>query len=122
MAIILEYCNIIVPIQTINEKLGQSTFETRYAGITDFSWHDEHLFREGCMDDWVLSDMLDDWESQGLTLIRTIEGQKYWQDLCVANSGYGPSYPCQWLDYDPDKNIVWLKGHEPGDSVGPRKA
>ncbi len=121
MAIRLEYCNIIVPIQTINKKLGPGTFESRFSGITDFSWHDEYLFREGCMDDWVLSDMLDEWEGQGLTLTQTIDGQKHWQDLCVANSGHGPSYPCQWLDYDPDENIVWLKGHERGTVVGPKK-
>lgn len=121
MAVRLEYCSIIVPIQTIDEKLGQGTFARRFRGITEVSWHDAWLFREGCMNSWDLEEMLDAWERRGFDLITTVQGQEHWKDLCVAHSGHGPSYPCPWLAYDPQRNIVWLQGHEPGVTVGPSR-
>ncbi len=62
---------------------------------------------------------LDEWQSRGFELLTMIDGRKHWKDLCVVNSRHGPSYPCEWIEFDPEKNIVWLKGHEPGVPVGP---
>lgn len=120
MAVSLEFCNVIIPVEKIREKLGGGVFESKFSMITSFCWHDGHLFRQGCMNEYDLSDMLDAWENDGLELIIHIDGQKHWKDVCVVNSGHGPSYPCEWIEYDPEKNIVWLKGHEPGDVIGPR--
>ena len=39
--------------------------------------------------------------------------------MCVVNSGHGPSYPCEWIEYDAKRNIVWLKGHDEGEAAGP---
>ena len=119
MAIELEYHNVVVRVEMIREKLGEKAFEDQFAGLTETEWNDGLLFREGCMDQWVLSDILDDWEERGFELLEVNEGQKHWKDVCLVNSGYGPSYPCEWIDYDPDRNIAWLKGHEPGTVVGP---
>jgi hypothetical protein len=119
MAIKLEFCNVIVPVDTIRKKLGNGTFESRFAKITSVNWHDGHLFRDGCMNPWDLEEMLDEWESMGFELLTMIAGKKHWKDLCVVNSGQGPSYPCEWIEYDPIKNIVWMKGREPGVAVGP---
>ena len=66
-----------------------------------------------------LSAMLDEWENRGFALLQVIDGKKHWQDLCVVNSGQGPSYPCEWIEYDAEQNIVWLKGCAPGVAVGP---
>ena len=49
----------------------------------------------------------------------TIKDQKYWKDVCVVNSTHGPSFPCDWIEYDKSKNIVWLKETEAGDAIGP---
>jgi hypothetical protein len=119
MAIKLEFCNVIVPVKKIREKLGDNAWESRFSIVTDTTWQDGHLFRDGCMSPHDLEDMLDEWESRGLQLLTVIDGQKHWKDLCVVNSGHGPSYPCEWIEYDPDRNIAWLKGQEPGDAVGP---
>ena len=119
MAIRLKYCSVIIPIAIVEEKLGKGTFKDRYAINLDDIYHDDWLYREGCMDDYVLASILDEWEGHGLELIEVIDGQKHWKDLCVANSHYGPSYPCSWIEYDKDRNIVWLKGTEPGPIVGP---
>ncbi|OGA78551.1 MAG: hypothetical protein A3G27_16980 [Betaproteobacteria bacterium RIFCSPLOWO2_12_FULL_66_14] len=119
MAIQLEFCNVIVPVEKIREKLGNGVFESRFSLITDTTWHDGLLFREGCMTHIDLDAMLDEWEKNGLALVAQVKGEKHWVDLCVVNSGHGPSYPCEWIEYDPAKNIVWLKGHAPGVAIGP---
>jgi len=122
MAIKLEFCNVIVPVDIIRKKLGNEIFETRFATITSVNWNDGHLFREGCMNPWDLEETLDEWESMGFELLTMIDGKKHWKDLCVVNSGKGPSYPCEWIEYDPVQNIVWLKGREPGVAEGPATA
>lgn len=119
MAIKLEFCNVIIPVKHIKVKLGEDTFANQYSAITDICWHDEHLWREGCMDDYALSEVLDEWKARGFQALTVIDGQKNWQDLCVVNSHHGPSYPCEWIEYDPHKNIAWLKGQAPGCAVGP---
>ena len=119
MALKLEFCNVIVPVEKIREKLGDEAFEKEFSIITSTTWHDGHLFRDGCMNEYDLAIMLDEWESKGFELLTIIDSKKHWKDLCVVNSGHGPSFPCEWIEYDPKQNIVWLKGHEPGVSVGP---
>jgi len=119
MALKLEVCNVIVPVEKIREKLGAEAFESRFSKITETTWHDGRLFRDGCMNQYDLKEMLEEWEQRGFQLLTIKEGEKQWMDLCVVNSGYGPSYPCDWIQYDADKNIVWLKGTDPGMAVGP---
>lgn len=119
MAIKLEFCNVIVPVEKIREKLGDGVFQSRFSQITSTTWHDGYLYRDGCMNDWDLEDILDEWESMGFELLTMIDGVKHWKDLCVVNSGHGPSYACKWIAYDQEKNIVWLEGVEPGAAVGP---
>lgn len=119
MALELEYFNVIVPVATIRTKLGDDAYKHRFAAITAITWNDGYLFREGCMNPYELEDVLREWEEQGFELLGDSGGQKYWQDLCLVNSGYGPSYPCDWIEYDQQTNTVWLKGRPPGKAVGP---
>ena len=119
MAIKLEFCNVIVPVKKIREKLGDEAYESQFSTVTETTWQDGYLFRDGCMNQYDLEDILDYWESHGFKLLTMIDGRQHWQDLCVVNSGHGPSYPCEWIEYDPEQNVVWLKGHEPGVAVGP---
>ena len=119
MAIKLEVCSVIIPIAKICEKLGDGYFEEHYSLITGITWHDDHLYRDGCMNAYDLGTMLNEWEEKDFELDTIIDGKKYWKDVCVVNSGYGPSYPCEWIEYDAEKNIVWLKGQKPGEIIGP---
>ncbi len=73
------------------------------------------------MDHYSLKDALDGWEERGLKLIQMIDGRKHWKDLCVVNSGFGPSYPCSWIVYDKTQNIIWKAGSEPGIVIGPNR-
>ena len=110
MAIELKFSTIIVPIGKIETYCGIGTFATRYEGLLPPVFrHDEYLFAESVMNASDISDSLDQWETQGFTLTAVINGHKIWQDLCVANSHHGPSYPCNWLDYNSDTNTVWFK-------------
>lgn len=61
---------------------------------------------DGCMNQYDLDDMLDEWEDRGFDLLTVIDGKKHWKDLCVVYSGHGPSYPCDWIEYDPAENTV----------------
>jgi len=119
MAIKLEYCNVIVPVKSIRERLGDDVFENKFAQNTDFQWRDEYLFRAGCMNEWDLADILDEWRSMGFEPLTVIDGEKAWKDVCVVNSWHGPSYRCDWIQYDPKENVAWLKGHPRGAAVGP---
>jgi len=119
MAIQLEFCNIIVPVAKIKEKLGLDVFEEQYSMNSDTTWNDGLLWRTGCMDNSVLSDLLDGWEALGFDLIEEVGSKKQWKDLCVVNSNFGPSYPCNWIEYSKETNTAWLKGEEPGSLIGP---
>lgn len=72
------------------------------------------------MDSYTLNDELDNGEAMGLNLIEIIDGKKHLNDLCVVNSGYGPSYPCSWFIYDKSQNIIWKSGFEAGLPIGPK--
>ena len=118
MAIKMECINVIVPIESIRQRLGEDAFDERFAAMTDWCWHDEHLYREGCMNEFDLADMLAEWKTRGFELYEEIDGKKQWKDVCVVNSGFGPSYPCAWIEYDRKLNIAWLKGTVSGPVVG----
>ncbi len=111
MAIELKFSTIIVPIESIERICGKGTFEKQYKGLLPPYSHDEYLFAESVMNATDISDTLDQWEAQGFTLTAVVNGQKMWQDVCVANSHHGPSYPCNWLEYNPDNNTVMFKKH-----------
>ncbi len=119
MSIKLEFCNVIVPVPLLHKRLGKEASAPYYAHISDTCWHDEHLFREGCMDDYVLKEMLDDWEEKGFNLITYIDGVKHWNEVCVVNSGFGPSIPCRWISFDKEHNVVWDNRHPKRDAIGP---
>ena len=40
MALILEFCNLIVPVAKIRDNLGSDVFAKKYAGIGGTTWHD----------------------------------------------------------------------------------
>jgi hypothetical protein len=69
------------------------------------------------MNELDLKDILAVWEADGFELFEIVNGEKKWKDVCVCYSGHGPSYPCEWIEYDEALNIVWLRGTDPGPVV-----
>lgn len=53
---------------------------------------------------------IDEWKRNGLRPTRTIAGVTEWNDLCVVDSFSGPTMPCRWLKYNPEKQTAWLSG------------
>ena len=59
-------------------------------------------------------------ESQGLTTLKIIDDKEYFKDLCVVEHLFGgPTRPCEWLEFDAQEKIVWLKGTNKGEMVVP---
>ena len=122
MAIRLEFINIIVPRATLARATElpawMATLNPDGGNLFETCWYDSHLFREGAMNQWDSGDIVEQWRERGLTpLDRRAEGE-HWKDLCVVLSGRGPTLPCDWLDYDVERNCVWLRGTSPDEVVG----
>lgn len=117
MAIQLEFINIIAPLDKIEQLIGRSAAESRK--IIMLGCMDDHLYREGCMNEIDLRNVLAEWKNMGFELLETRDEGKFWKDVCVAYSGHGPSYPCPWLEYDQERNIIWMKGKDAGRVVLP---
>ncbi len=109
MSIPLEFINIVIPIVSLKKcpSLGDVTeflAEQTYPGCG--CWHDEHLYREGTMNDLDLMLALDRWKERGLKLTRRRKGVEEWHDLCVVDTFTGPTKPCYWLEYNPESLTV----------------
>jgi len=122
MAIALEFIDLVVPIATIRKK-----YPGGWEGcLRDFGylvgetvWYDQHLFRDGAMTKLDMEDLLERWEGLGFQLKDLDDGQQVWKDVCVVTASFGgPTLPCEWLIFDGEKRIAYLKGTEPGEVAG----
>lgn len=121
MAVALECINFIVPFSVIRKKypggLVQCLLDHR--GLIEGSgpiWFDEHLFRDGAMNDLDIMLILSRWERYGVQPVVKRRGKKVWKDCCIPSLG-GSSTPCDWIEYSDQEGIVWLKGTEPGETM-----
>ena len=123
MAIVLDFIDLVVPIETIRQKYPGG-WEGCLRDNADFIggavWYDEHLFREGAMSPQDINYLCARWEEIGFEIKDSKDGKPVWKDICVVESmGGGPTLPCEWLIFDWEKNIAYLKGTEPGKIIGP---
>ncbi len=101
MPIALEFINFIIPIKNI-DKVYPGGFKQykidNAAAIGKNIWFDEYLLRDGAMgwDDIEL--MLEEWKNRGLELVKVVDGQNEWLDVCVMCDFDGPSLPCDWIE------------------------
>ena len=120
MAIALECINFIVPFSVIRKKypggLVQCLLDYRGFVGSGPIWFDEHLFRDGAMNDLDIMLILSRWERYGVQPVVKRRGKKVWKDCCIPSLG-GSSTPCDWIEYSDQKGIVWLKGTEPGETM-----
>jgi hypothetical protein len=122
MAIALEFIDFVVPIQTIRNKYPggweQCLREHAYL-IGGRVWHDEHLFRDGAMNPEDIKILVERWIALIFEAFDFRNGKQFWKDICVIESLFGgPTLPCDWIIYDRDKRIAYLKGTEPGVVIG----
>lgn len=104
MSIPLEFLNIVIPIASLKKcpsirDVSEFLAEQTYPGSG--CWHDEHLYREGSMNNIDLMLALARWKEMGLKPKRWRKGVEEWHDLCVVDTFSGPTLLCRWLEFDP---------------------
>lgn len=105
MSIRLEFLNIVIPIASLKKcpsirDVSNFLAEQTYPGSG--CWHDEHLYREGTMNNMDLMLALARWKEMGLKPKRRRKGVEEWHELCVVDTFSGPTLPCRWLEYNPE--------------------
>jgi len=125
MAIVTEYLDFIVPIKVIEQKYPggwAQCLEDHKNLVGGRVWYDEYLFRDGAMNPMDIESLVNDWTDLGFTCMVDKDGEKIWQDVCVFEGMFGgATLPCEWIDYDSQKRIAFLKGTEPGEVSGPKE-
>jgi hypothetical protein len=123
MAIKLEFINVIVPNTTLEavfaEEGGFEYFRQSYGAMREMVWYDDYICRvDGAMNWPDVHDMVGFWEERGLVGLVDSGIGKQWRDFCVAASFSGPTYPCDWLEFDAVGNAVSMRGQPKGRIVG----
>lgn len=122
MAVRLQFINLIVPVATLERAQGgfREFIDTQRLVLGDMVWRDAHLCRiEGSMDWGEVDGMVERWEAYGLQGLVGIAPHQWWKDFAICASGRGPTFPCDWLQYDAADNCVYLAGTPKGKVEGP---
>lgn len=125
MAVKMEFLNLIVPIEKINQSNCPGGFEGHLDSIGRNNlggpmYYDKHLFRMGFMDGWMIGGHIAQLESYGLVGEKEVNGELKWIDFCVIANGFDSNPRCDWLEFgeseflDRGRRITWLKGQEQG--------
>ena len=122
MAIALEFIDLIVPISKIREQYPggwEACLRDHEHLLGSRIWYDEHLFRDGAMNPNDIRLMVQRWNGLGFETIGIKGGQQAWKDICIVEGLFGgPTFPCEWLEFDAAQRIAYLKGFPPGPIVG----
>jgi hypothetical protein len=126
VAIRLQFDTIIIPRAHFARCRNLPAFfsELHVGGgiLFEVNWYDAQLWCETAMSE--SREIVASWEERGLSSGMPPRpagaAQWKWRDLCVAASGRGPYGGCDWLEFDPADNCVWLKGTAKGAVIGGR--
>lgn len=121
MALALQSISIIIPIAKLKKSRDISDVDTflREQRDNNDCWFDNYLFRYPAGEEQnQVMQSLELMKSQGFVLTRKYNGVEHWQDVCVVDAFSGPTLQCKWLEYDPEKGIVWYTGTDPGIVIG----
>ena len=103
MAVQVEYFNLIIPIDKIEEyypggfeKYKQDNSRFLYRRII----FDDYIVRDGTMDPMSLKNIVDKWINLGLTFTEKVEDVDKYKDMCVVVDDLSTiSYlQCDWLE------------------------
>ena len=124
MAIQLRFINLVIPVTTLDRVLrDQGGFESflkqNAHWLGEMVWHDGQLCRaEGAMNWHDVDDMVARWEAHGLQGLVGVGQRQWWKDFAICASLRGPTFPCDWLQYDAVDNCVYLSGTSKGVVMG----
>jgi hypothetical protein len=121
LAVILEFFNLIVPIDVIKSKYPggwEQCLKDHEHFIDKTVWYDDYLFRDGAMSGHDIGDMVDYWVQMGFEATEVRNGKTIWKDLCVIDElGGVAKYPCDWVSYEPVMRTAYLNGSTPNNLV-----
>ena len=120
MAIQLEFMNLIVPVQIIEEKYPggwDGCLRDHARSLGRVVWYDDHLFRTGAMDPDLMDNLIVKWTRLGFESTEMVGGKTVWKDFCVVTSCGVSRYDCPWLESDPESRSAWKTGTDPGDTI-----
>ena len=125
MAVRLQFINLVIPVSTLERLFaaegGFTGFLSAMGGPgNELLWHDTHLCRvDGAMNWPDMDEVVAAWEGRGLQGLVGVSPQQWWKDFALCASYRGPTFPCDWLVYDPEDNCVYLAGTSKGPVAGP---
>ena len=105
MAVILDYINLIVPIEKIEEHYpgGFSQYKIDMKdSIGREIWYDDYLVRDGAKSEYDIDLLIPEWELCGLEGTVKVNGEDHWEDFCVVRQFEGATLPCDWLKTEGD--------------------
>lgn len=115
MTVTLEGISIIVRLEKLDVEL-----RAEEGFLTSTAWHDRNLYCEAVATATQAGDRVEVWARRGCVVFVPGTDIPRWADLCVVSSGLGPDGACDWLEYDPLDDVVWLKGTEREAACGGR--
>ena len=116
MAVLCEFIDVIIPIENIDRVYpgGFAAYKAEHAKeFKGRMYHDEYLFRDGAMNGLDIEQIVAEWEARGLVPMKTVDGQKHWNELCVVSMLTRITLPCDWAVYNSKYFCVHLKGQPP---------
>ena len=113
MAVALEFINLVILIKNI-DRVYPGGFEQYKIDNADAIgkniWYDDYLVRDGAMGWDDIETLLNEWRDRGLELVKEIDGQNHWSDVCVLYDIDGPTLPCDWIISEYFSFQAFLKG------------
>ena len=100
MPVFLEFLNVLVKREAIEKKChgGWKAFISN--SFITAEWYDDYLFRAGAMNPMDIERIIDRLKADGLNPTKLIDGAEHWYDICVFDSMFGPTLPCEWIDME----------------------
>lgn len=105
MSVYLEFINLIVPIEIIEQHYpgGFAKFkQDNKSYLGGRIWFDEYIVRDGAMNPIDMEFLAKSWKQLGLSGIAENDGNKFWKDMCIVDTLKGPTLPCDWLIHKQD--------------------
>lgn len=125
MALRLQFINLVIPVATLERVFStegsfQGFLEAQGPLLREMVWHDGRLCRaEGAMNWADVDEMVERWEARGLQGLVGVAPHQWWKDFAICASRRGPTFPCDWLEFDAAGNSVSLRGAPLCEAVGP---
>src|SRR4051812_21544345 len=121
MAIELEFINLIIPVQVIEQKYPggwDACIRDHAKSIGRVVWYVDNLFRTGAMDPDLMDNLITKWTRLGFQATESIGNAVCWKDFCMVTSYGASKYDCPWIVFDSAERIAWLRGAEAGEIIG----